>query len=83
MFIDGRSDFYGDKFGERYLDLLTVKYGWQQTLDKYSIDTIVLRRALRSTSTLKISRDWRVVYDDGTCRRIPPQSPVPGFPRFQ
>ena len=22
VFIDGRSDFYGDKFGERYLDLI-------------------------------------------------------------
>jgi hypothetical protein len=65
VFIDGRSDFYGDKFGLGYLDLIGVKYDWQQTLDKYSIDTIVIAPRFALASTLKISRDWRVVYDDG------------------
>jgi hypothetical protein len=65
VFIDGRSDFYGDEFGERYLDLMNVKYGWEKTLDKYDIDTILLSPRFALTSTLKISRDWRVVYDDG------------------
>jgi hypothetical protein len=64
VFIDGRSDFYGDKFGLRYLDLVQVKYDWQKTLDKYAIDTIVLKPDWALASTLKISRDWRVVYDD-------------------
>ena len=66
VFIDGRSDFYGDEFGERYLDLLNVKYDWEKTLDKYAIDTIVISPKFALASTLKISRDWRVVYDDGT-----------------
>jgi hypothetical protein len=65
VFIDGRSDFYGDEFGERYLDLMNVKVGWDKTLDRYAIDTVVLSPKLALTSTLKISRDWRVVYDDG------------------
>ncbi len=65
VFVDGRSDFYGDDFGERYLDVMNVKVGWDKTLDKYSIDTIVLSPKFALTSTLKISRDWRVVYDDG------------------
>ena len=66
VFIDGRSDFYGDEFGNRYLDLLNVKYDWEKTLDKYAIDTIVISPKFALASTLKISRDWRVVYDDGT-----------------
>jgi hypothetical protein len=65
VFVDGRSDFYGDEFGERYLDVMNVQTGWQKTLDKYSIDTIVIAPRFALTSTLKISRDWRVVYDDG------------------
>jgi len=64
VFIDGRSDFYGDKFGLRYLDLVEVKYDWQTILDKYAIDTIVIKPEWALASTLKISRDWRVVYDD-------------------
>ena len=65
VFVDGRSDFYGDDFGEQYLDLLNVKYGWEKTLDRYDIDTILLSPRFALTSTLKISREWRVVYDDG------------------
>ncbi len=65
VFIDGRSDFYGDKFDQGFLDLMNVKYDWQQTLDRYAIDTVVIAPRFALASTLKISRDWRVVYDDG------------------
>jgi hypothetical protein len=65
VFIDGRSDFYGDEFGQHYLDLMNVKTGWSKTLAKYDIDTIVLSPDMPLTSTLKIFPGWRVVYDDG------------------
>jgi hypothetical protein len=74
VFIDGRSDFYGDVFGLRYLDLMNVQVGWEKTLDQYSIDTIVLAPKFALTQALKISRGWRVVYDDGVAvvfRRSP------------
>ena len=78
VFIDGRSDFYGDEFGERYLDVMNVQTGWQKTLDKYGVDTIVLSPKFALASTLKISRDWRVVYDDHVAlifrRIVPPTS---------
>ncbi len=64
VFVDGRSDFYGDKFGEEYLRLLDVQVGWDKTLDRYGIDTVVVSPKLALSSTLKVSRDWRVVFDD-------------------
>jgi hypothetical protein len=64
VFIDGRSDFYGAKFGLSYLDLIGVKYDWQKTLDQYAIDTIVIAPRFALASALKLSHDWRVVYDD-------------------
>jgi hypothetical protein len=82
VFIDGRSDFYGDKFGEHYLDLTYVKYGWEKTLDQYDIDTILLSPDTPLATTLKISRDWRLVYDDGVAvvfrRAAASQSRIPG-----
>jgi hypothetical protein len=78
VFIDGRSDFYGDEFGERYLDLMNVQHGWQKTLDRYSIDTIVIAPKFALTQTLKISRDWRVVYDDGVALIFRRNAPGPG-----
>ena len=42
VFVDGRSDFYGDDFEEKYIDVLNVKYGWEQTLSRFGMDTILL-----------------------------------------
>lgn len=64
VFIDGRSDFYGDDFGEEYIRVLTVQEGWNKTLDRFGIDTVVLSPKFALSATLKISRDWRLVYDD-------------------
>jgi len=65
VFVDGRSDFYGGKFGQEYIDVLEVKYDWQQTLDRYGVDTILLPCNAALTGALKESRRWRVAYDDG------------------
>ena len=65
VFVDGRSDFYGGKFGQDYIDVLEVKYNWQQTLDRYGVDTILLPCDAVLSGALKESRRWRVAYDDG------------------
>ena len=68
---------------------MDVQDGWEKTLDKYSIDTIALSPRFALTSTLKISRDWRIVYDDGVAvvfrRNGPGIAPAPAanqFPSF-
>ena len=54
VFIDGRSDFYGDKFGESYLNSIDVRYGWDKPFDSYGIDTIVVKPDLALSSTLQV-----------------------------
>ena len=65
VFVDGRSDFYGDDFEEKYVDVLNVKYGWEQTLSRFGVDTILMPPSAPLTGALKESSKWRVVYDDG------------------
>jgi hypothetical protein len=65
VFVDGRFDLYGEDFTKKYLDLLNAKFGWQETLDKYRVDTVLLRVDAPLTGALKESRRWRPVYDDG------------------
>jgi hypothetical protein len=65
VFWDGRSDFYGGDNVEKWLDVLDVKYNWQETLDEYGIDTILLSPGRPLATTIKGSSRWRVVYDDG------------------
>jgi hypothetical protein len=65
VFVDGRSDFYGDDFENSYVDVLNVKYGWEKTLGRFGVDTILLPPTAPLAGALKESSRWRVVYDDG------------------
>lgn len=65
VFVDGRSDFYGDDFEQKYLDVMSVKYGWEQTLGDFGINTILLPPDAPLAGALKESNRWHVVYDDG------------------
>jgi hypothetical protein len=65
VFVDGRFDFYGGKFTERYLDVMNAKYDWESSLESYRIDTMLLSAKSPLAATLKEARRWRVVYDDG------------------
>jgi hypothetical protein len=65
VFVDGRSDFYGNAFEEKYIDVLNVKFGWEQTLSRFRIDTILLSPSAPLAGALKESNKWRVAYDDG------------------
>ncbi len=65
VFVDGRSDFYGDDFEEKCSAVLSVKYDWEKTLDGFGVDTILLPPSAPLAGALKESSRWRVVYDDG------------------
>ena len=65
VFVDGRSDFYGDDFVQKYLDVMNVKYDWQETLGHFGVNTILLSPSAPLAGALKESRRWHVVYDDG------------------
>jgi hypothetical protein len=64
VFIDGRSDMYGDKFCLNFIDIVNVKWDWEQSLAKYKVDTILLPTSAALAGALKESRNWQVVYDD-------------------
>jgi len=65
VFVDGRSDFYGNDFEEKYMDVLNVKVGWEETLSRFGVNTILMSPAAPLTGALKESSRWKVVYDDG------------------
>ncbi len=65
VFMDGRSDYYGSKFNQTYLDVIGVNYGWEKTLATFGVDTVLMPPSSPLTGALKESSRWRVVYDDG------------------
>ena len=94
VFVDGRSDFYGPAFNEKYLDVMGVKPGWEQNLNQYHVDTILLPVGAPLAGALKQSQKWRVVYDDGMAivfrsnvpsaarTSITPEGRIPGNPGY-
>jgi hypothetical protein len=65
VFVDGRSDFYGNDFEDKYHEVLRVRYGWEKTLATFGVDTILMPLDAPLTGALKESSRWRLVYDDG------------------
>jgi hypothetical protein len=64
VFVDGRSDFYGQDFEQKYSDVMGVQYDWEQSLSRYKVDTIVLSTKTALAGAIKQSGHWRTVYDD-------------------
>jgi len=63
-FVDGRSDFYGAKFDEAYIDTIRCKWNWESLFDKYRIHTVILPVDAPLAGILKQTARWRVVHDD-------------------
>jgi hypothetical protein len=76
VFVDGRSDFYGAAFGERCLDVLRVRPGWQEQLARYGVDTVLLPAGVPLAGVLRESPRWRAVYDDGVAIVFRARGPV-------
>jgi hypothetical protein len=74
VFIDGRSDFYDPAVRDDYVNLLGAHWGWKQVLDKYRFDGALIPVSWSLAAAMKIDRNWRLRYDDGTAlffERIP------------
>jgi hypothetical protein len=65
VFVDGRSDFYGESIGKQYLHLLQGAYDWQSILKQYGFDRALLPVDWPLASMLKLEPSWRIVQDDG------------------
>ena len=65
VFVDGRSDFYGESLGKEYLHLLQGAYDWRTILKRYGFDRALLPVDWPLTAILKLDPAWHVVKDDG------------------
>jgi hypothetical protein len=84
VFMDGRSDFYGAEFAKQYIKTMGVQSGWEQSLARYGVDTILLPPDAPLTGALRQSPAWSLTYDDGVAlifRARPAATPasIPAF----
>jgi hypothetical protein len=64
VFMDGRSDMYGEKHGSAYLKVANVQPGWKEILSKYDISWIIFDTHSALAAALRDQRDWQPIYSD-------------------
>ena len=64
VYIDGRTDLYGDAFIRRYLGVMLADDGWQQVLDDDGINLILIENNSVLDKFLRTGSDWRELYRD-------------------
>jgi len=64
VFIDGRSDFYGQGLLETYAEVADVKPGWQTVLKQYDVRVVLIPVDHALASALQLSPEWKRVYTD-------------------
>jgi hypothetical protein len=77
VFVDGRSDFYGEALGRDYLALMNPDHRWESILDRYGFNLILIPVKWPLTSVLKLSPRWQVVADDGYAVMFSPVADIP------
>jgi hypothetical protein len=64
VFIDGRSDFFGETVGNEYIAVNDAATGWQAILRKYKVDTALLAPDSTLAHALEREPGWKVVAKD-------------------
>ena len=64
VFVDGRTDLYGDEVLEEYLRVAKADEGWEKVLEKHKVGIVIVERELPIVRCLELSGGWRKVYED-------------------
>lgn len=66
VFIDGQTDFYGERLTREYEKVLTLAEGWDEVLHKYRVNRVLMPTDSDLVIALSQADDWNVVYQDST-----------------
>jgi len=65
VFVDGRSDFYGETIGNQYIQVMNGHWRWREWMKKYDFDLALIPVSNALSELLKQEPGWRVLGDDG------------------
>jgi hypothetical protein len=66
VFVDGRSDLFGSAQIQDYARILGAYHDVGSQLRNYAIDGVMVKPDSSLATVLKMSPDWRLIFDDGT-----------------
>ncbi|MCA9905931.1 MAG: hypothetical protein KC547_18875, partial [Anaerolineae bacterium] len=63
VFVDGRTDLYGDAFLRRYVGAASGS-DWQPLFSEYNVDTVFIEPGSGLANVLREDPNWSVEYED-------------------
>jgi hypothetical protein len=64
VFIDGRSDFFGEQVGRDYVRILEARPGWRAALDRYQVNMVLVPPDTPLIELLAASGEWKILNRD-------------------
>jgi hypothetical protein len=64
VFVDGRTDLYGDAFLQTYLNTAVGGEGWRDTLDEYDIQLVFVEAQSGLARQLRGEPGWMLAHED-------------------
>jgi hypothetical protein len=66
IFMDGHTHIYGEALTREYEQVLTLSTGWEEILQKYDVDWIIIRSNAPLINALSSLDNWEAIYEDAT-----------------
>ncbi len=64
VYIDGRTEMYGEQFFDRFVQAVDARPGWQETLAGSGADAVLLKPADPLAGALAADPSWRLAFAD-------------------
>ena len=64
VYIDGRADVYGDAFLEEFLMVHDGEMRWEEPLNRYGVQTVLVKPDAAIASLLRQNNGWQKVFED-------------------
>jgi len=64
VFLDGRLDMYGEAWGSQYLNVVTMRPGWEEVFEKNDFSWVFIGAEAPLSSVLLEKKNWRLIYAD-------------------
>ncbi|MEL6273024.1 MAG: hypothetical protein AAFR22_24675 [Chloroflexota bacterium] len=64
VYVDGRTDLYGNDFLTEYINVYTTNIAWQPVFDEHDIGTAVLQVGSPIDKALAVEPGWTEDYRD-------------------
>jgi len=66
VFIDSKSDFYGEDFVRQYVQVINTQEGWEDIIEQYSVDWAILPLNELAAEAMQLELGWETQYKDDT-----------------